>query len=41
MNINTYVSMLALLYIDDYALSFKTEIMINSDLWTWKFIFDG
>ena len=28
LNINTYVSMLTLLYIDDYALGFKTKIMI-------------
>ena len=41
LKINTYVSMLALLYIDCYVLGFKTKIMINSDLWTWNLILDG
>ena len=40
LKINTYVSMLALLYIDGYVLGFEIEIMINSDIWTWNFIFD-
>ena len=29
------------LYIDGYALGFKTEIMINSEFWTWQLILDG
>ena len=33
--------MLVLLYIDGYALSFKTKIIINSDIWTWNLILNG
>ena len=33
--------MLTILYIDGYALSFETKIMINFDLWTWNIILDG
>ena len=40
LNINSYVSMLDFLYIDGYALSFETEIMINLDLWIWNLILD-
>ena len=29
---NTYVSMLAILYIDGYVLGFEIEIMINFDI---------
>ena len=33
--------MLVLLYINGYTLGFENEILINSDFWTWNFIFDG
>ena len=33
--------MLVLLYINGYTLGFENEILINFDLWTWNFIFDG
>ena len=32
LNIITYVFMLVLLYTNSYALGFKTEIMVNSDI---------
>ena len=40
LNINAYVSMLTIFYIDGYALGFEFKIMINSNLWTWNFILD-
>ena len=33
--------MLALLYIDGYALGFKTKIMIDLDAWTWNLTLNG